>query len=170
MKRTHTCTAYIAKSKTGSNRENRSYNQIKMCMCVEFSGRNSHSFLHDSIFYFEIWAIFLFLFSFSHASGHGYFFFFFRIAHIPFAICRIMLKRWSILVWMASMFLRNFQSRSQHENIWSVRDLDLKSMKWISQGSQTIWQSLIQNKQHMCEIFKDMSIYGFGRNFISLRS
>ena len=36
----HTYLAYIAKSKTGSNRENRSYNQIKnqikMCMCVEF--------------------------------------------------------------------------------------------------------------------------------------
>ena len=32
----HTCFAYIAKSKTGPNRENRSYNQIKMCMCVEF--------------------------------------------------------------------------------------------------------------------------------------
>ena len=32
----HTHLAYIAKSKTGSTRENRSYNQIKMCMCVEF--------------------------------------------------------------------------------------------------------------------------------------
>ena len=32
----HTCFTYIAKSKTGPNRENRSYNQIKMCMCVEF--------------------------------------------------------------------------------------------------------------------------------------
>ena len=32
----HTYLAYIAKSKTGPNRENRSYNQIKMCMCVEF--------------------------------------------------------------------------------------------------------------------------------------
>ena len=84
----HTCFTYIAKSKTGSNRENMSYNQINMCMCVEFSGWNSHPFLHDSIFYFEIWAIFLFLFSFSfsYAFGHGYFFFSFRIAHILFAI------------------------------------------------------------------------------------
>ena len=32
----HTCFAYIAKSKTGPNRENRPYNQIKMCMCVEY--------------------------------------------------------------------------------------------------------------------------------------
>jgi hypothetical protein len=31
----HTYLAYIAKSKTGPNRENRPYNQIKMCMCVE---------------------------------------------------------------------------------------------------------------------------------------
>jgi len=38
-----------------------------------FSGWNSHPFLHDSISYFEIWAIFLFPFPFSHASGHGYF-------------------------------------------------------------------------------------------------
>ena len=35
------------------------------CACVwNFSGWNSHLFLHDSIFYFEIWAIFLFLFHF----------------------------------------------------------------------------------------------------------
>ena len=35
------------------------------CACVwNFSGWNSHSFLHDSTFYFEIWANFLFLFSF----------------------------------------------------------------------------------------------------------
>ena len=57
----------------------------------KFSGWNSHPFLHDSIFYFKIWAIFLFLFSFL-------FFFlcfqapkffssaFFRIAHILLAI------------------------------------------------------------------------------------
>ena len=32
----HTCFAYIVKSKTGPKRENRSYNQIKMCMCMEF--------------------------------------------------------------------------------------------------------------------------------------
>ena len=90
MKRTHTCTAYIAKSKIGSNRENRSYNQIKMCMCVEFSGWNSHPFLHDSIFYFEIWAIFLFSFfpfSFSNASGNGYFFLF--LSHSSYSFCNM---------------------------------------------------------------------------------
>ena len=139
-----------------------------MCMCVEFFWMKLAPF--SAWLYLLFWDMgylsFPFSFSFSHASRHGYFFFFFRIAHIPFAICRIMLKRWSILVWMAGMFLRNFQSRSQHEYIWSVRDLDLKSMKRISQGSQTIWQSSMQNKQHMCEVFKDMSIYGSGRNFI----
>ena len=85
----HTCFAYIAKSKTRSNRENRSYNQIKMCMCMEYSGWNSHPFMHDSIFYFEIWAIFLFLFlfSFSHASGHGYFFLF--LSHNPYSFCNM---------------------------------------------------------------------------------
>ena len=39
---------------------------------------------------------------------------------------------------MEDMFLRNIQCRSQLEYIWSVRDLDLKSMKRISQGSQII--------------------------------
>ena len=117
MKRTHTCTAYIAKSKTGSNRENRSYNQIKMCMCMKFSGWNSHPFLHDSIFYFEIWAIFLFLlfFLFSMLLGMNIFLLlFFCIAHIIFATQRVMSKRWSIFVWMRGIFLRNcFQCRSQ---------------------------------------------------------
>ena len=58
MKRKHACIAFFSRLKIRSNKENKSYNQIKMCMCVEFSGRNSHSFLHDSIFYFEIWTIF----------------------------------------------------------------------------------------------------------------
>ena len=30
----HTCSSYIAKSKTGSLEEDKSYNLIKMCMCV----------------------------------------------------------------------------------------------------------------------------------------
>ena len=126
------------------------------CMCVEFFWMKLAPF--SAWLYLLFWDMGYLSFPFSffpHASGHGYFFFFFRIAHIPFAICRIMLKRWSILVWMAGMFLRNFQSRSQHENIWSVCDLNLKSMKRISQGSQIIWQSSMQNKQHMCEIFLD---------------
>jgi len=32
----HTYLAYIANSKTGSNRENKLYNQIKMCMYLKF--------------------------------------------------------------------------------------------------------------------------------------
>ena len=100
----------LQSQKTGSNRENRSYNQIKMCMCVEFFWIKLAPF--SAWLYLLFWDMgylsFPFSFSFSHASGHIYFFFFFRIAHIPFAICRIMLKRWSILVWMAGMFLRNF--------------------------------------------------------------
>ena len=136
----HTCTTYFAKSKTGFNRENKSYNQIKMCMCVEFFWTKLAPF--SAWLYLLFWDMgylsfsFSFFFFFPCFWARIFFFFFFRIAHIPFAICRIMLKRWSILVWMAGMFLCNFQSRSQHENIWSVRDLDLKSMKWISQESQ----------------------------------
>jgi hypothetical protein len=98
----------------------------------------------------------------------------FFLLHSPylFAWWRVMSKWWSFFfcVRMEDMFLRNFQCRSHHEYIWSVRDLDLKSMKRISQGSQTIWQSSMQHKQHICEVFKDMSKYGSGRNFISLRS
>ena len=119
---------------------------------------------------FGIWAIFLFLFFFSMLLGTNIFF----LLHSPYVFAWwtriVMPKGWSIFVWMKGMFLCNFQCRSWHEYMWSVRDLDLKSMKRISQGSQTIWQSSIQNKQHICELFKDMPKYGSGRNFISLRS
>ena len=59
------------------------------CACVRiFSRRNSYPFLHDSIFYFETWDIFLFLFSFSfsHASGHGFFLF---LSHSPYSFCNM---------------------------------------------------------------------------------
>ena len=60
------------------------------CACVwNFPGWNSHLFLHDSVFYFEIWAIFLFLFPFSQASGHGYFSSAF-LSHSPYYFCNIM--------------------------------------------------------------------------------
>ena len=73
----HTYLAYIAKSKTGPNRENRPYNQIKMCMCVE-------SFWME-LAPLSAWLYLLFwnmgyLSFFFHASGHRhtfYFFFFF---------------------------------------------------------------------------------------------
>ena len=89
-------------------------------------------------------------------------------------IWRVMSKWCSIFVWMRGIFLRNcFQCRSQRmssrvreskknqqqwarklisrissngNNMRSVRDLDLKSMKWISQGSQTIWQRSMQEQ------------------------
>ena len=48
------------------------------CACAwNFSGWNSHPLLHDSMFYFGIWAIFLFFLFF--VLGH--FFLFFCIAH-----------------------------------------------------------------------------------------
>ena len=101
----HTYLAYIAKSKTRPNKENRSYNQIKnqikMCMCVEFFLDGTCTLICMTLSFILRYGLsffFIFYFSFSHAFGHKYFFFFFRIAHIPFAICRIMLKRWSILV------------------------------------------------------------------------
>ena len=132
-------------------------------------GWNSHSLLHDFIFFTLGYGLFLFFF-FSMLLGTDIFLLlFFSIAHILFAIWRVMSKWWSIFVWMKDMFLRNFQCRSQHGYIWSVCNLDHKSMKRILQG-KTIWQSSMQNKQHMCEVFKDMSIYGYGRNFMSSKS
>ena len=106
------------------------------CACVwNFSGWNSHPFLHDSIFYFEIWANFLFLFSFP-------FFFFCFWVRIYFFSCiahtflhdeeSCQSDGVSFCMWMEDMFLRNFQCRSQHEYMRSLCDLDLKSMKWIS--------------------------------------
>ena len=41
-----------------------------------------------SLFFFEIWAIFLFLFLFSHASGHGYFSSAFLL-HSPYYFCNM---------------------------------------------------------------------------------
>ena len=82
----HTYLAYIAKSKTRSNRENRSYNQIKMCMCAEFFWMDSHPFPHDFIFYFEVWAIFLFLFLFPMLLGM--YIFFFLLLHSPYSFAR----------------------------------------------------------------------------------
>ena len=125
----HTYLAYIAKSKTRSNRENRSYNQIKMCMCAEFFWMDSHPFPHDFIFYFEVWAIFLFLFLFPMLLGTGIYIFF-CIAHAILhdeESCQS--DGVSFCMWMEDMFLRNFQCRSQHEYMWSLCDLDLKSMK-----------------------------------------
>ena len=68
--------------------------------------------------------------------------FFLFLPHSPYCFCNMkshvkMIK--SIFVWMKGIFLSNFQCRSQHEYMWSVRDLDLKSMKRISQESKTIW-------------------------------
>ena len=150
-----------------------SYNQIKLCMCVEF-------------FWMELAPLFAWLYLlfwdmgylsfFSHAFGHGYLPSFFLHSPYLFAwwIWRVMSKWCSIFVWMRGIFLRNcFQCRSQRmssrvreskknqqqwarklisrissngNNMRSVRYLDLKSMKWISQGSQTIWQCLMQKR------------------------
>ena len=120
--------AYIAKSKTGPNKENRSYNQIKMCMCVEFFGWNLHSLLHDSIFfYLGIWAIFLFSFFLCFWTRIFFLLLFFHIAHILFAIWRVISKWWNIFVWMEGMFLRNFQCRSQHMSSWVVKSRQTNS-------------------------------------------
>ena len=64
------------------------------CACVwNFSGWNSHPFLHDSIFYFEIWAIFFFFFLFIFPILLGTDIFLF-LSHSPysFAIRRVMSK------------------------------------------------------------------------------
>jgi hypothetical protein len=85
----HTYLAYIAKSKTIPNKENRSYNQIKMCMCVEFFLDGTCTLICMTLSFILRYGLsffFIFYFSFSHAFGHKYFFFFFRIAHILFVI------------------------------------------------------------------------------------
>ena len=138
-KRKHTCIAYFTKSKTRSNGENRSYNQTKMCMCAEFCGWNS------CFAWLFLWYIFVILsmviFSFLFFSSP----LFFYIAH-TFLHNTYEESCWKngVFIWMKGMFLRNFQCRSRHKYMWSVRDLDLKSMKRISQESQTIWQSSMQ--------------------------
>jgi len=48
----HTCIICIAKSKTGSKEKNRSYNQIKMCTCVDCAGWDVNSFCMISLYKF----------------------------------------------------------------------------------------------------------------------
>ena len=74
------------KVKTGPNRENKSCNQIKRCMCVEFLDETHTPFYMTLFFYFGIWAIFLFLFF--HASRHGYFSSTF-LFHSPYSFCNM---------------------------------------------------------------------------------
>src|SRR6185503_21370680 len=45
----HTCLTYIARSKTGSKEKNKSYNQIKMCTCMDCDGWNGNSFCMISL-------------------------------------------------------------------------------------------------------------------------
>ena len=45
----HTRITYIAKSKAGSKEKNKSYNQIKMCMCMNCDGWNGNSFCMISL-------------------------------------------------------------------------------------------------------------------------
>ena len=79
----HTYLAYIAKSKTGPNRENRSYNQIKMCMCVEFFLDGTRTPFYMTLSFILKYGISFFFFSFFPCFWACiYFFFFFCIAHI----------------------------------------------------------------------------------------
>ena len=86
---------HILQSQKSDPMEKTSHTIRSRCACVwNFSGWNSHPFLHDSIFYFEIWANFLFLFSFPFFSfGFEYIF----LLHSPylFAWWRVMSKWWS---------------------------------------------------------------------------
>ena len=125
----HTYLAYIIKSKTGSNRENRSYNQIKMCMCVEFFLDGTRTPFCMTLSFILKYGLSFFFFSFFPC--------FWARVYIFFCIAHAILHDEescqsdgvSFCMWMEDMFLRNFQCRSQHEYMWSVCDLDLKSMK-----------------------------------------
>ena len=68
----HTCITYIAKSKTGSKEKNKSYNQIKMCTCMDCGGWNGNSFCMVSLS-LSIHKLF---------REHGYLFFFMDL-HVP---------------------------------------------------------------------------------------
>ena len=74
---------YIAKSKTGCKEKNKSYNQIKMCTCINYGGWNGNSFcvvslsinsfeslaISSSLFFFKtLWVPFFFSFFFSGPS------------------------------------------------------------------------------------------------------
>ena len=130
--RQHACTTYFAKSKIGSNGENKAYNQIKMCMCVEYFQMKlappffmTLSFILRrglSLFYFIFFSYFM--------LRARIYFFFFCIAHTLLHDGESRQSDGvSFCMWMEDMFLRNFQCRSQHEYMWSLCDLDLKSMK-----------------------------------------
>ena len=102
------------------------------CACVwNLSEWSSHPFLHDSIFYFEIWAIspFFFLFPCFRARTH---FLFSLLLHSPYFYhneyeesCQ---RDGAFLCgWEAYFYVTSNVEVSMY--IWSVRDLNLKSMK-----------------------------------------
>ena len=104
----HTCLTYISRSKTGSKEKNKSYNQIKMCTCMDCGGWNGSSFcmisLSLDINSFESMAIFLYVFSWTFMCPY---FFLFSIlgpscVHIFFSISH------------ASLFLIIARERDQH--------------------------------------------------------
>ena len=81
-------TYLVAKSKTGPNKENRPYNQIKTCMCVEFFLNGTHTLIcMTQSFILRYGLSFLFSFSFSYAFGHRYFFLF--VSHSPYSFCNM---------------------------------------------------------------------------------
>ena len=136
----HTYLAYIAKSKTGPNRENRPYNQIKMCMCVE-SFRMELAPL-SALLYLLFWNMgYLSFFSCFWARTHFLFSF---LLHSPYFYHNEYEESGQrdgafLYGWEAYFCVTSNVEVSMY--IWSVRDLNLKSMKRISQESQTIWQS-----------------------------
>ena len=86
MKRTYTCTTYIAKSKTGSNRENRSYNQIKMCMLWNFLDGTRTPFYMTLSFILRYGLSFFFFFLFLCFWAWILFLF---LSHSPYSFCNM---------------------------------------------------------------------------------
>ena len=147
----HTCFAYIAKSKTGPNRENKSYNQIKMCMCV--------------VFWMELALLYAWLFLL-----------FWDMSYLPFSFPLFLLFLFFMLLstdilfslppfFIAHIFLHDeYEESCQRDGvflggreacpcvtsnaevsmyIWSVLDLNLKSMKRVA------YVKVFQRYEHM---------------------
>ena len=162
---------HILQSQKPDPMEKTSHTIRSRCACVF----GTHTSFAQLYLLFLFWDMGYLSFSFFMLLGMDIFFLvLLRSPHLSaWWTQRVVLKWWSIFVWTEGIFLRNFWRRSQRmssrvreskknqqqwarklisrissngNNMRSVRDLDLKSMKWISQGSQIIWQRLMQKR------------------------
>ena len=125
----HTCIAHIKKSKTRSKEKNKSYNQIKMCTCMDYGGWNGNSFLYDLSLYKFFWDhgylfvsffswtfmcpyIFFLFFQYLELHVSIYFFLFFQYLDLHVSIYFFSIAHASLF------FNKNWRERDQHI-LWS---------------------------------------------------